>query len=205
MHLATFFFFFLAVCNPIIIKDQRPPVKKCWSSVSLSAQKPKTPGHEASLTVNITITWTEATTVFFMSVRMLSRVLRDWLHCDGESGHSAVHSSWPHLVRLHVFLHIGFLGEGTATYDALEWLLARMTAAQRGENSPQSSLWNFSLGLDFNSGNMIDTYCTFQGKPRCPSSAVQAKCFWSCRKWNWQRSGFFFLNIKKIHGVQLNL
>lgn len=43
-----------------------------------------------------------------------------------------MHSSWPHLVRLHVLLHVGLLGESSAAYDALERLLACVTAAPRG-------------------------------------------------------------------------
>lgn len=70
------------------------------------------------------------TVLFFVCVGMLSRVLGDRFHRDGESGHGAVHSGRPHLVRLHVLLHVGFLGEGSAAHDALERLLARMTAAQ---------------------------------------------------------------------------
>lgn len=75
-----------------------------------------------------TKTRTEAFTASFVSVSRSSSVLLDRLHGDGESGHGAVHSGRPHLVRLHVLLHVGLLGEGSATYDALERLLARMTA-----------------------------------------------------------------------------
>lgn len=75
--------------------------------------------------------------MFFMSISMLSCVLLDRLHRDGESGHCAVHSGWPHLVCLHVLLHVGLLGEGSATYDALERLLARMTTNKKKNQTPK--------------------------------------------------------------------
>lgn len=73
----------------------------------------------------------ETVTMFFMSVRMLGGVLRDRFRHDGESGHGAVHAGRPHLVRLHVLFHVGLLSEGSAAYNALERLLARVTAAPR--------------------------------------------------------------------------
>ncbi len=38
-----------------------------------------------------------------------------------------MNSSGPDLVRLHVFLHVGLLSEGTAAHDTLKGLFTRVT------------------------------------------------------------------------------
>lgn len=49
------------------------------------------------------------------------------LHSDRAPWDSTSNSRWPHLMRLHVLLHIGLLRKGTTTHDALEWFLPCVT------------------------------------------------------------------------------
>ena len=59
------------------------------------------------------------------------------LHCDGVAGDSAPQPWRPHFMGLHVLLHIGLLGKGSATYNALEGLLACVTEGRRHHISSQ--------------------------------------------------------------------
>lgn len=52
------------------------------------------------------------------------------LHRDGVAGDGAAQPWRPHLVGLHVLLHVGLLGKGTATHDALEGLLTCVAEGQ---------------------------------------------------------------------------
>ena len=71
------------------------------------------------------------------------------LHCDGVAGDSAPEPWRPHFMGLHVLLHIGLLGKGSATHDALEGLLACVTegrrhcisSRQREEAAPRHGPW----------------------------------------------------------------
>lgn len=73
-------------------------------------------------------------TLRLLSLCRLRRVFvcvhRHHLHRDGQPGHGAVDAGRPHLVRLHVLLHIRLLGKSTAAHDALEGLLTCVTEAQ---------------------------------------------------------------------------
>lgn len=53
------------------------------------------------------------------------------LHSDGVAGDGASQSRRPHFMGLHVFLHIGLLGEGSATHNTLEGLLTCVTECRR--------------------------------------------------------------------------
>lgn len=53
------------------------------------------------------------------------------LHRDGVAGDGASQSWRPHFMGLHVFLHIGLLGEGSATHNTLEGLLTCVTECRR--------------------------------------------------------------------------
>lgn len=52
------------------------------------------------------------------------------LHSDGVSGDGAAQPWRPHFMGLHVLLHVGLLGKGSATHDALEGLLPCVTAGE---------------------------------------------------------------------------
>lgn len=52
------------------------------------------------------------------------------LHSDGVAGDGAAQPWRPHLMGLHVLLHVGLLGKGTATHDALEGLLTCVTEGE---------------------------------------------------------------------------
>lgn len=71
------------------------------------------------------------------------------LHRDGVAGDGAAQPRRPDFVGLHVFLHVGLLGKGSATHDALEGLLPcvtegrrhRISSRQREEAAPGQGPW----------------------------------------------------------------
>lgn len=66
-------------------------------------------------------------TMLVVLCRVLLAVVRYSFDTDGYRCHRVVHPRRPHLVRLHVLLHVGFLGESSAADDTLEGFLTRVT------------------------------------------------------------------------------
>ncbi len=72
-------------------------------------------------------------------------IKRKYAYSDGHPGGGAVNSSGPDLVRLHVFLHVGLLSEGTAAHDTLKGLFTRVTVYLNVGQCLCSCAWVFTF------------------------------------------------------------